>query len=65
MAQCVWWLASVVGLDLGLIEYIDSQQVRSQIVQEKIQTPDTSEVELEENEVERQDKILKECEEYL
>jgi len=65
VAQCVWWLASVVGLDLGLIEYIDSQQVRSQIVQEKIQTPDTSEVELEENEVERQDKILKECEEYL
>jgi len=28
VAQCVWWLASVIGLELGLIAHIDIIQAR-------------------------------------
>ena len=31
VAQCVWWLASIIGLDKGLIIYIDNLQERSNI----------------------------------
>jgi len=27
VAQCVWWLASVIGLELGLIAHIDNIQL--------------------------------------
>jgi hypothetical protein len=36
VAQCVWWLASIVGLDQGLINHIDNLQSR-------IEVTDTSE----------------------
>jgi hypothetical protein len=28
VAQCVWWLASIIGLELGLVNYIDNIQSR-------------------------------------
>jgi hypothetical protein len=28
VAQCIWWLASIIGLDQGLISYIDDIQSR-------------------------------------
>jgi len=33
VAQCVWWIASVIGLELGLISYIDNQQSREELKQ--------------------------------
>jgi hypothetical protein len=30
IAQCVWWLASTIGLEQGLISYIDNLQLRVQ-----------------------------------
>jgi len=32
VAQCVWWLASIIGLDKGLIVHIDNLQERSNIL---------------------------------
>jgi hypothetical protein len=29
VAQCVWWLASVIGLEQGLVNYIDNLEERS------------------------------------
>jgi hypothetical protein len=26
VAQCIWWLASIIGLEEGLVKYIDNQQ---------------------------------------
>ena len=34
MAQCVWWLASIVGLEAGLINYIDTLQQREEVLSE-------------------------------
>jgi hypothetical protein len=31
MAQCVWWLASIIGLDQGLVSYIDNIQSRRNV----------------------------------
>jgi len=31
VANCAWWIAGVVGLDQGLIRYIDSLEVRKNI----------------------------------
>jgi hypothetical protein len=32
VAQCVWWLASVIGLELGLVAHIDNLRVREGLV---------------------------------
>jgi len=31
VAQCVWWLASIVGLEQGLIVHIDNLRKRSEV----------------------------------
>jgi hypothetical protein len=28
VAQCVWWLASIIGLEQGLVNYIDNIESR-------------------------------------
>jgi hypothetical protein len=64
VAQCVWWLASIIGLDSGLVNYIDTQQSRYEMsVQRGPSVAPSSEPE--DSVPQRQDKILKECEEYL
>jgi hypothetical protein len=65
VAQCVWWLASIVGLEQGLIHYIDNlySRIKITVTSEPIQstadkaTEDTGEL--------QQDQVLKECKEYL
>jgi len=34
VAQCVWWLASIIGLESGLINYIDSFRKREEVSSE-------------------------------
>jgi hypothetical protein len=31
VAQCVWWLASIIGLHQGLVSYIDNIQSRRNV----------------------------------
>jgi hypothetical protein len=69
-AQCVWWLAKVIGLEEGLVNHIHKLHGRT-VVEEPIRSrvklptaivPESSPAETRE---EHQDKVLKECEEYL
>jgi hypothetical protein len=69
VAQCVWWLASVIGLENGLIAFIDSLQSRVvvTVIPEKVPSVGgtVSPIPRDNQEDQRQDKILEECEEYL
>jgi hypothetical protein len=42
MARCVWWLASVIGLEQGLVIYINSLRERSDDSMMEAQRPATS-----------------------
>jgi hypothetical protein len=69
VAQCVWWLASIIGLEQGLVNYIDNRQARyeANILPEKIpvSTESVLAVPREIQEDKSQDTMLKECEEFL
>jgi hypothetical protein len=69
VAQCVWWLASIVGLEQGLVNYINNLQSRINVTVILEQVPSVGEtvspVPKDNQEDRSQDKILKECEEYL
>jgi hypothetical protein len=69
VAQCVWWLASIIGLEQGLVKYIDNLQSRVNVTVIPEQVPKAgrtvSPVPRDNQEDKRQDTILKECEEYL
>jgi hypothetical protein len=32
VAQCVWWLASVIGLEQSLVNYISNKQARKEVI---------------------------------
>jgi len=69
VAQCVWWLASIIGLEQGLVNYIDNIQTRQKVNvlpgkaldNKKTISPVPRDIQ----EDKRQDQILMECEEYL
>jgi hypothetical protein len=69
VAQCVWWLASIIGLEQGLANFIDNIQSRTDttVIPENVPRVDrtVSPVPRDIQEDQRQDKVLKECEEYL
>jgi len=69
VAQCVWWLASIIGLEQGLVNYIDNRQSRIEVTVIPEQAPGVerivSPIPRDNQEDQRQDKILEECEEYL
>jgi len=69
VAQCVWWLASIIGLEQGLANYIDNIQSRIDVTVIPEEVPKVgrtaSPILGDNRENRRQDKILKECEEYL
>ena len=69
VAQCVWWLASIIGLEQGLVNYIDNIQSRVNvaIIPEKVLSGrvTVSPIPRDNQEDQRQDRVLKECEEYL
>jgi hypothetical protein len=75
-AHCVWWLASIIGLERGLINFIDDIQSRIEVQVIPDEVPEGSNEAPEENwkvageapeetTEERQDKVLKVCEELL
>jgi hypothetical protein len=69
VAQCVWWLAWIIGLDQGLVSYIENIQSRRNVTIRSAKdlggrktvspTPKDSQEES------KQDQILKECEKVL
>jgi hypothetical protein len=69
VAQCVWWLAAVIGLEQGLANYIDNIGSRSivTIIPERIPSVGrtVSPIPRGTQEDQRQDQVLKEVEEYL
>jgi len=65
VAQCIWWLASIRGLEQGLISYIDNVRTRTKITVTTEALRDTSEQAATDTIELRQDQVLKECEEYL
>jgi hypothetical protein len=70
LAQCIWWLASAIGLEPGLVKYIDNlhgrtiaeEPIRSQVdpLAPRIQKPSP-----EESLENQRDKVLEECVEYF
>jgi hypothetical protein len=75
VAQCIWWLANIIGLEGNLIKHIDILHGRTNI-REEYQTKETSDPiiqaipkprvsETPEPKEGHSDRILKECEEYL
>jgi hypothetical protein len=75
VAQCVWWLVSIIGLEEALVNYIDKLHGRTTVQEEYTNkadsdpvvqtTPEFQDSEVQESKEDRQDQILAECEEYL
>jgi hypothetical protein len=79
VAECVWWLASISGLEQRLVIYIDNRRARYEksVQQESSEAPDTRTTDPEqyrqgkgreqiaEAELDRQDKLVEECKEFL
>jgi len=69
VAQCVWWLVSIIRLEQGLGNYIDNIQSRQEIITipekatERKETISPAPRDTPGNE--RQDRVLEECEEIL
>jgi hypothetical protein len=64
VAQCIWWLASIIGLEQGLTIYIDHLRARAEIVSVRKGPVTTKAISVVKS-TNRQDRILKECEEYV
>jgi len=77
-AQCVWWLPSVIGLELGLIAHIDTIQVREyqansdeptdfQKIQQTtiLKAPAKIQKQQEDSDSNCKDRVLNECEAFL
>jgi hypothetical protein len=65
VARCVWWLALIIGLDQGLVNYIDIIQSRVAVTVTSEETPVVVEASDGESIEGQQDQILQECEAYL
>jgi hypothetical protein len=63
VAQCVWWIASVIGLKVGLITYID--YLRSEGVQTTPKASVPTQGPQEKQDLERTEKVHKEGEKFL
>jgi hypothetical protein len=65
VAQCVWWLASVIGHELGLFNHTDNLQSRVDVTVALKEEPATLAKVPKEEDFAPQDKVLEECEEFL
>jgi hypothetical protein len=65
LAQRVWWIASVLGLQAGLVIHIDNIRARLEIAIVREDGPSTIRKSSEGTKMDRQDKMLREYEEYL
>jgi hypothetical protein len=63
VAQCVWWLASIIGLEQGLTNYIDNLHSRVEVTIDSEELPDTTDSTPKDQSDIHQDKMLKDCEE--
>jgi hypothetical protein len=36
VANCVWWIAGIIGLDTGLQRYIDNLESRNRIIDNRV-----------------------------
>jgi len=77
VAQCVWWLSNIIGLEQGLLNHIDNLQSQVEVFQAPENTPTGAQIinpprlhiinkyESRNSESDKQDRILKDCEEFL
>jgi hypothetical protein len=66
IAQCVWWLASVIGLDQALIIHIDNLRKREELATQRINTERLiSPIPRDLAEDQRLDQVLRSAEECL
>jgi hypothetical protein len=65
LAQCVWWLASIIGLDQGLINHIDNLQSRVDVTVDPQKAAGSKDQVARDPSQARQDKVLEETEEFL
>jgi len=68
VAQCVWWLASIIRLEQGLVKYLNAIQFRVKVMvssEENPEAPVTKDKEPEKEKSCNHDTVLKECEEFL
>jgi len=65
LAQSVWWISSIMGLQPELITYIGNLEPCSKKEQIQREVTVTSKDEATESKEDQQDTILKECEEFL
>jgi len=64
LAQSIWWISSIIGLQWGLISYIDTRQSLEAMISARPNTPVLESVIWSDSKPKRQHKILKECEEF-
>jgi len=57
VAQCVWWLASIIGLEQGLITYIDNlqSQIKVRVIPEESETVDRETVSPDPRDIQEED----------
>jgi len=69
VAQCIWWLVSIIGLEAELIAFIDKSKSRCNVTVIPEGNPSVrrtiSPIPRDDQEDQRQDKIREVCEEYL
>ena len=65
LAQIVWWISSVIGLQSSLVIYINNLRAKSELVSVPTDVAVTTPGHQKGNDLRWQDKILKECEDYL
>jgi hypothetical protein len=69
VAQCIWWLASIIELDQELVNYIDNLQSRLNVTIIPDKGPSgkrtISPAPRDNQEDQRRDQVIKECEEFL
>jgi len=65
VAQCVWWLASIIGLEQGLASYINTIQSRVKVTVSSEKVSEQPVATPEESSEERQDRILRESNDFL
>jgi len=68
LAQCVWSLASLIGLEQQLVNYIDTMQFRVKVTvssEDLLEARVTKDKEPEKKKSSNHDTVLKDCEEFL
>jgi hypothetical protein len=65
VAQCVWWLVSALGLEVGLISYIDNFHTRVEITVSQAKSPGQTDKENKDLGEDPQDNVLRESNQFL